>query len=96
MDNLYKILRRPITTERSMIFKDMHNKYVFEVDRQVNKNDIKKAVEEIFKVKVQKVNTMNFLGKTKRFRNKTGKRSNWKKAIVSLQEGYTIELFEGI
>ena len=95
MENLYRVIKRPITTERSMIFKDEYNKYVFEVDKNSNKSDIKRAVEEIFQVKVQKVSTMNFRGKTKRFRMKQGKRPDWKKAVVTLQEGDTIELFEG-
>jgi len=79
-----------------MGFKDKYNKYVFEVAREANKNDIKLAVEKIFKVKVRKVNTMSFLGKTRSFRMRSGKRPDWKKAVVSLQEGYTIELFEGV
>jgi large subunit ribosomal protein L23 len=96
MENIYKVIKRPITTERSMGFKDKYNKYVFEVAGEANKNDIKLAVEKIFKVKVRKVNTMGFLGKTRSFRMRPGKRPDWKKAVVSLQEGYTIELFEGV
>ena len=87
----HDIIRRPIVTERSMD-QVADRKYTFEVARGANKIQIKKAVEEIFKVEVEKVTTMNYIGKPKR---QSGKRADWKKAVVKLKEGSkTIELFE--
>ncbi len=92
----HDILIRPLITERSM--DDMaEKKYTFEVDRRSNKTQIKKAVESIFGVKVQKVNTMNMLGKVKRQGLTSGRRRNWKKAIVTLTpESADIEFFDGM
>lgn len=90
------IIIRPIISERSM--DDMENgKYTFVVNKHANKSEVKKAIETIFGVKVEKVNTMNMLGKTKRQGAKVGKRADWKKAIVTLAEGSkTIEFFDSI
>lgn len=89
------ILRKPVVTEKSTsLLKD--NKYTFVVDPNANKTEIKQAVESIFKVKVEKVNTMVVKGKTKRVRNIPGKTSDTKKAIVTLRKGDKIEIFEGI
>ena len=91
----YDIIRRPIITEQSMD-QVADRKYTFEVAKDANKIEIKKAVEEIFKVEVEKVTTMNYAGKPKRQGVFTGKRADWKKAVVKLKEGSkTIELFEG-
>ncbi len=68
------------------------NKYVFLVDTKVNRLQIKEAIEQIYKVKVAKVNTIKVQGKTKRVRYKAGKTSDWKKAIVTLKEGHKIEV----
>ncbi len=89
------ILIRPIITEKST---DMmsEGKYTFRVPLKANKHQIRDAVEEIFKVKVEAVNTMRMEGKKKRMGRYEGKRSDWKKAIVTLKEGETIELFEGV
>lgn len=98
--NSYDILRRPIITERSMesVFDKEGNeikKYTFEVPKTVNKVEIKKAVEEVFGVKVAKVNTMNFTGKLKRMGRTEGRRTSWKKAVVTLTaDSKTIEFFE--
>lgn len=90
----HDIIRRPIVTEQSMDLTS-DKKYTFEVARGANKIEIKKAVEEIFKVEVEKVTTMNYKGKPKRQGLFIGKRSDWKKAVVKLTEGSkTIELFE--
>ncbi len=90
----HDIIRRPIVTERSMD-QVADRKYTFEVARGANKIQIKKAVEEIFKVEVEKVTTMNYIGKPKRQGVFSGKRADWKKAVVKLKEGSkTIELFE--
>ena len=91
----YDIIRRPIITEQSMD-QVADRKYTFEVAKNANKIEIKKAVEEIFKVEVEKVTTMNYDGKPKKQGVFVGKRADWKKAVVKLKEGSkTIELFEG-
>ena len=90
----HDIIRRPIITENSMD-QVADRKYTFEVARGANKIQIKKAVEESFKVEVEKVTTMNYIGKPKRQGVFSGKRADWKKAGVTLKEGSkTIELFE--
>ncbi len=90
----YDIIKRPIITEQSMD-QVADRKYTFEVAKNANKIEIKKAVEEIFKVEVEKVTTMNYDGKPKRQGVFSGKRADWKKAVVKLKEGSkTIELFE--
>ena len=94
--NLHDIIRKPIISETTM--EDAANKkYTFEVAKNATKVDIKIAVEQIFKVQVASVNTMNFMGKTKRMGVHVGKRPDWKKAIVKLTEtSKTIEFFEGM
>ena len=97
MRTAYDIILRPIITEQSMEQSDI-SKYAFEVATDANKIEIKKAVEEIFGVKVLKVTTLNMLGKKKRNgRYPEGNRKNWKKAVVRLTaESKTIEFFEGM
>lgn len=98
--NAYDIIRRPVITERSMtpVFDREGNqikKYTFEVPVSANKIEIKKAVEEVFGVKVAKVNTMKVTGKLKRMGRYEGRRASWKKAIVTLAaDSKTIEFFE--
>lgn len=94
--NKYDIIRKPIVTEKSM--EDMENKkYTFEVDKNATKIEIKAAVEEIFNVKVKKINTMNMRGKLKRQGAHMGRRPSWKKAIVKLtDDSEPIEFFESI
>ena len=96
MRNPHDIIIKPIVTERSM--DDMsENKYTFVVDKKSNKTEIKSAVEKVFGVKVSKVNTMNMLGKIKRQGVHSGKRADWKKAIVTLSsDSKGIEFFEGM
>ena len=93
----YDVIIRPIITERSMA-SAADKKYVFEVAPKAGKIEVKKAVEEIFGVKVAKVNTMNVPGKAKRMgAGRPGRTKDWKKAIVQLTEdAKTIELFEGM
>ena len=86
------ILIRPLITEKSTDLM-AEGKYVFKVAKNANKIEIAKAVAEIFKVKVLKVNTVNVKGKTKRIGRTSGKRADYKKAIVKLAEGSTIEFF---
>ncbi|MBT8407095.1 MAG: 50S ribosomal protein L23 [Deltaproteobacteria bacterium] len=96
MEDAYKIIKRPLITEKSTIIKEMHNQLAFEVDRRANKIEIKKAVERIFKVQVEDVRTMNYQGKRKRLGPREGRRRHWKKAVVTLKPGQKIEFFEGV
>jgi len=89
------IIRKPLVTEKTTRQKEDGRQYAFEVAGDANKIEIQKAVEQLFKVKVLKVRTSNVLGKVKRLGKKFGKRSDWKKAIVTLREGDRIEFFEG-
>ncbi|MGF0039558.1 50S ribosomal protein L23 [Peptoniphilaceae bacterium SGI.131] len=97
MKSPYDVILSPIVTEKSM---DMMNerKYTFRVDKKANKAEIKEALEAIFDgVKVKSVNTMNVLGKKTRVGNRVGKKSDWKKAIVTLKEdSKTIAFFENM
>ena len=97
MKTAYDIIIRPIITEQSMEDLDI-KKYAFEVAKDANKIEIKKAIEEIFDVTVIKVNTINVIGKEKRQgAYPKGKTASWKKAIVKLSEdSKNIELFEGM
>ena len=88
----HEIIIRPIVSERSYSAME-ENKYTFEVAKDANKIEIKDAVEEIFGVKVVRVNTLNVKPKTKRVRYIAGKTRSWKKAIVTVAEGQTIEVF---
>lgn len=90
-----KIIIRPLITEKSTTLKEEDHQYIFEVERRANKIEIKKAVEYLFKVRVIEVRTINVLGKVKRLGRRSGKRPDWKKAIVTLREGDHIEFFEG-
>lgn len=91
----YGVLLRPIITEKSTVL-TAQDKYVFEVDPRANKPQIKQAVEVAFNVRVEAVNTMNMKGKARRFGRRITKRPDWKKAVVTLVHGDSIELFEGI
>ena len=93
----YDIIIRPIITERSMAATS-DKKYVFMVDVNANKTEIKAAIEQVFGVKVAKVNTINYDGKTKRMgAGRPGTRKSWKKAYVQLaKDSKTIEFFEGM
>ena len=95
--NAYDIIKRPIVTEQSMEQTEM-KRYTFEVAKSANKIEIAKAVEEIFGVKVSKVNTLNMQGKEKRTgAYPKGRRPSWTKAMVTLTEdSKSIELFEGM
>jgi large subunit ribosomal protein L23 len=95
MKNVYEVIKRPIITEKSTIQKEISNQVSFEVDRRANKIEIKQAVEQLFKVNVIAVNTITVKGKVKRLGRFVGKRSDWKKAIVTLKEGETLPFLEG-
>ena len=96
MRNPHDIIIKPVVTEKSM--DDMNeNKYTFVVDKRSNKTEIKSAVQEVFDVKVARVNTMNMIGKVKRQGATSGRRASWKKAIVTLTpDSKGIEFFEGM
>lgn len=95
MKNLYDVLVGPLLTEKGAGMKEKENKVLFRVSKHANKIEIKKAVEEIFKVKVDFVSTINCKGKKKRMGKYEGRRADWKKAIVTLKEGETLEVIEG-
>jgi large subunit ribosomal protein L23 len=90
----HDIIIRPIVTEKSSALMEQ-NKYTFEVHKSANKIQIRQAVEQVFKVKVLSVNTMNVSSKPKRMGAFLGKTRSWKKAIVTLPVGQRIEFFEG-
>ncbi len=95
MRDAREIILKPIISEKSYDLIEM-NKYTFKVDKKATKPQIRQAIEEIFDVEVEHVNTQNYKGKFKRQGAKSsGYRSDWKKAIVSLKEGHKIEIFEG-
>jgi len=92
--NAHDVIIRPIVSEKSYDLMEQ-NRYTFEVDRRASKPQIAVAIEEIFGVTVAKVNTMNMSGKPRRLRYNKGLSRSWKKAIVTLKEGDTIDLFAG-
>jgi len=94
--NQYDIIKRPISTEKTTLQKEMLNQVTFEVDRRANRLEIEKHVEAIFNVRVASVKTMQVKGKKKQRGRITGRRKNWKKAIVKLMPGERIEFFEGV
>ncbi len=94
--NIYSIIKKPVVTEKSTIARDEENKYLFEVDRGATKIDIRNAVEKLFKVTVLNVHTVNVSGKKKRVGRVVGRRRNWKKAVVTLAPGSSIEVHEGV
>lgn len=96
MNDFRLILKSPIVTEKSTVLKESENTVSFVVDKNANKVEIRKAVEDVLKAKVINVRTVNVAGKVKRTGQKLGKRSNWKKAYVSLKKGETIDIFEGV
>jgi large subunit ribosomal protein L23 len=93
--NLTSIIRRPLMTEKSAGQKELANQVAFEVDRRANKIEIRKAIETQFGVKVLKVRTARFRGKKVRYGRTMGRKSDWKRALVTLAPGERIEFFEG-
>ena len=91
----YDVILSPVITEKATLLSEQ-NKVVFRVAQDSTKDEIAAAIEELFKVKVTKVNTLNVKGKTKRFRGKVGRRSDVKKAIVTLAEGQSIDISTGL
>lgn len=93
--NLYEVLQRPLITEKVTSLKEKY-KYAFEVANKTTESQIKEAVEQAFKVKVNKVNVMRVPGKTRRFGRRQVTGPSWKKAIVTLAPGDKITFFEGV
>ncbi len=92
----YDLIRRPLITEKTNIQKESYNQITFEVDRNANRVEIKKAIQDVFNVKVASVKTMQVKGKTKQRGRIVGKRRDWKKAIVKLMPGERIDFFDGV
>jgi large subunit ribosomal protein L23 len=96
MRNANEVLVKPVVTEKSHAQLDRQGAYTFVVARDANKIEIAQAVEKTFGVKVKDVRTMNYAGKTKRMGRHVGRKASWKKAVVVLAEGDSIEIFEGV
>ena len=94
--NIHEIIFRPLVTEKSNIGREENNLVTLAVDPRANKHDIRRAVESLFEVDVVEVRTMRMPRKTRRVGKFLGRKPEWKKAIVQLQEGQTIEFFEGV
>jgi large subunit ribosomal protein L23 len=94
--NVYEVIQRPLVTEKSNIAREENNVVTLAVDPRANKHDIRRAVEALFDVNVVAVHTMVQPRKTRRVGKHQGRKSEWKKAIVRLAEGHTIEFFEGV
>lgn len=96
MINYYDMIIRPVVTEKTTEQKERDNQITFEVNPKTNRIEVKRAIENIFNVKVDTVRTMNVKGKVKRRGRVIGKRKNWKKAIVTLMPGQRIDFFDGV
>ncbi|HPC47305.1 MAG TPA: 50S ribosomal protein L23 [Deltaproteobacteria bacterium] len=96
MKKTLQILRRPLVTEKGTMLKEKGNKVIFEVAQDANKIEIKKAIEELYGVHVLDVRTMNMKGKSKRWGLRRYSRPDWKKAVITLKAGETIEFYEGV
>ena len=93
--DLYDVLRSPVITEKATMASE-YNQVMFNVARTATKPQIKQAVERLFTVKVKAVNTLNRKGKVKRFKGRTGKQSDIKRAVVTLEEGHAIDITTGL
>ncbi|MGH1481733.1 MAG: 50S ribosomal protein L23 [Geminicoccales bacterium] len=94
-ERMYNVILSPVITEKSTLGSE-HNQVTFKVANDATKPEVKTAIEELFGVKVKAVNTLNQKGKVKRFRGRLGKRNDVKKAIVTLEEGQTLDVTTGI
>jgi large subunit ribosomal protein L23 len=92
----HQVIIRPVISEKSYTLIESEGQYTFHVDKRANKNQIKRAIESAFEVKVAKVNTSNVKSKPKRQGLTSGRTATWKKAVVRLAPGESIELFEGV
>jgi large subunit ribosomal protein L23 len=96
MKDLRQVIQRPVITEKSTIERENQNVVTFAVHPDANKHEIKRAVEELFDVKVEEVRTLRVRGKMRRVGKFQGQRPGWKKARVRLRSGDSIEFFEGV
>ena len=92
----YEIVKKPLVSEKSQRLKEASNQVTFEVAFDANKIEIRRAVEKLFKVRVESVRTVIARGKNRRVGRRSGRQPNWKKAIVTLKPGENIELFESV
>lgn len=90
--NVYDVIRAPRVSEKTARLQEVSNQYVFEVATTATKADVKAAIEQIFDVKVESVNVVNVKGKNKAFRNRMGRRGDWRKAYVKLADGQSIDV----
>ena len=95
MKNLYDIIKFPVVTEKSTKISE-NNQFVFKVAIDTSKSEIKKAIEKVFKVKVEAINTIKIKGKRKIFKGTKGKRSDFKKAVITLVKGETLDYSGGV
>ena len=93
---LHEVIRRPLVTEKSTVGRELANLVTFAVDPRANKHEIQRAVETLFEVKVLSVRTMRMAPKLRRVGTSQGRKPEWKKALVRLAEGQSIEFFEGV
>ncbi len=96
MTDLYRIISSPLITEKGTLVNEQGNQFLFRVRPEANKVEIRRAVETLFKVKVEKVHTINYHGKKRRVGKSQGQRPGWKKAYVTLAEGQRIDFFESV
>ena len=96
MRDLLNVIASPVITEKGTLVNEQGNQFVFRVRPEANKVEIRRAVESLFKVKVEGVRTMNYLGKNRRVGRWSGQRPRWKKAYVTLAAGQRIDFFEAV
>ncbi|HSB70762.1 MAG TPA: 50S ribosomal protein L23 [Candidatus Methylomirabilis sp.] len=96
MNGPYEVVLKPLLTEKGTRLKEEGNQYLFRVAKTANKVEIKRAIEQLFKVTVLEVRTVRLRGKVKRLGRFQGRRPDWKKAIATLKAGDSIELYEGV
>lgn len=96
MKDLHRVIQSPLITEKGTLVNEQGNQFLFRVRSEANKAEIRRAVEMLFKVKVEKVRTSNYLGKQRRVGRSVGRRPRWKKAYVTLVEGQRIDFFESV
>jgi large subunit ribosomal protein L23 len=94
--DVHDVIKRPLFTEKATFLKENENKLIVEVDRNVNKIEIKRAFEKLFNVKVEKVTTINVRGKMKRWGRSVGRTSAMKKAVITLKKGEKLDFVEGV
>jgi len=94
--DIYQVIKEPHITEKGNTQKELYNQISFKVHKKANKIEIRRAVEALFKKKVIDVRTMNVRGKKRRMGRFAGKKADWKKAVVTLAHGESVEFFEGV